>query len=82
MTTAVAGGRRALGQGSLGWLVLPALLFFTAFGILPLLAVIALSFTSWDGLGDITAAGVANWASVLVDPGLSHALWKIGRAHV
>ncbi len=75
MTTAVAGGRRALGRGSLEWLVLPALLFFTAFGILPLLAVLALSFTNWDGLGAITPAGFANWASVLADPGLPHALW-------
>jgi raffinose/stachyose/melibiose transport system permease protein len=75
VTTAVAGGRRALGRGSLEWLVLPALLFFTAFGILPLLAVLALSFTSWDGLGAITPAGFANWTSVLADPGLPHALW-------
>jgi raffinose/stachyose/melibiose transport system permease protein len=75
VTTAVAGGRRALGRGSPEWLVLPALLFFTAFGILPLLAVLALSFTSWDGLGAITPAGVANWTSVLADPGLPHALW-------
>lgn len=70
MTAALGGGQR-----SLSWLVLPALLFFTAFGILPLLAVLALSFTSWDGLGAIEAAGFANWASVLADPGLPHALW-------
>jgi raffinose/stachyose/melibiose transport system permease protein len=70
VTTAVSGGQR-----SLGWLVLPALLFFTAFGIVPLLAVLALSFTSWDGLGAIEAAGFANWTSVLADPGLPHALW-------
>jgi raffinose/stachyose/melibiose transport system permease protein len=75
VTTAVAGGRRGLGRGSLEWLVLPALLFFTAFGILPLLAVVALSFTSWDGLGAIMPAGTANWTSVFADPGLPHALW-------
>ncbi|WP_308257384.1 carbohydrate ABC transporter permease [Pseudonocardia lacus] len=70
MTSAVGGGQR-----SLGWLVLPALLFFAAFGILPLLAVVALSFTSWDGLGEIMPAGLDSWTSVLADPGLPHALW-------
>jgi raffinose/stachyose/melibiose transport system permease protein len=70
MSTAVAGGQR-----SLGWLVLPALAVFTAFGLVPLVGVLALSFTSWDGLGEITPAGFANWVSVLGDPGLPHALW-------
>jgi raffinose/stachyose/melibiose transport system permease protein len=70
MSTVVSSGRR-----SLGWLVLPALGFFTAFGLVPLVAVLALSFTSWDGLGEIMPAGVANWVSVLGDPGLPHALW-------
>jgi raffinose/stachyose/melibiose transport system permease protein len=59
---------------SLAWLVLPALVFFTAFGIIPLIGVLALSFTTWDGIGEITPAGFANWGSVLTDPGLPHAL--------
>jgi raffinose/stachyose/melibiose transport system permease protein len=59
----------------LGWLVLPAMVFFTAFGIIPLLGVLVLSFTNWDGIGAITPAGFGNWASVLADPGLPHALW-------
>jgi raffinose/stachyose/melibiose transport system permease protein len=59
----------------LGWLVLPAMVFFTAFGIIPLLGVLVLSFTTWDGIGAITPAGFGNWASVLADPGLPHALW-------
>jgi raffinose/stachyose/melibiose transport system permease protein len=53
----------------------PALLFFTAFGIVPLVGVLALSFTTWDGIGAIMPAGLANWSSVLTDPGLPHALW-------
>ena len=61
-------------QRSLAWLVVPALLFFTAFGIVPLVGVLALSFTSWDGIGEILPAGFDNWASVLADPGLLHAL--------
>jgi raffinose/stachyose/melibiose transport system permease protein len=62
-------------HGSLAWLVLPALLFFTAFGIVPLVGVLVLSFATWDGIGVITPAGLANWMSVLADPGLPHALW-------
>ena len=33
----------------MAWLALPALVFFVAFGVIPLLGVLALSFTSWDG---------------------------------
>jgi raffinose/stachyose/melibiose transport system permease protein len=61
-------------HGSLTWLVLPALLFFTAFGIIPLIGVLVLSFTSWNGIGEITPAGFDNWVSVLADPALVHAL--------
>jgi raffinose/stachyose/melibiose transport system permease protein len=61
-------------QVSVTWFVLPALLFFTAFAIIPLLGVLALSFTSWDGIGPIVPTGFASWASVLSDPGLFHAL--------
>ena len=70
MTTAVGTRHR-----SLAWLVLPALVFFTAFGIIPLIGVLALSFTTWDGIGEIVPTGLANWGSVLTDPGLPHALW-------
>jgi raffinose/stachyose/melibiose transport system permease protein len=61
-------------HGSLTWLVLPALLFFTAFGIIPLIGVLVLSFTSWNGIGEITPTGFDNWVSVLADPALVHAL--------
>jgi raffinose/stachyose/melibiose transport system permease protein len=61
-------------HGSLSWLVLPALLIFTAFGIVPLIGVLVLSFTSWNGIGEITPTGFDNWVSVLADPGLLHSL--------
>lgn len=61
--------------GRIAWLALPALLFFIAFAIVPLAGVLILSFTNWDGIGAITPAGFANWASVLVDPDMLHALW-------
>ncbi|MGI4894340.1 MAG: carbohydrate ABC transporter permease, partial [Janthinobacterium lividum] len=61
--------------GKLGWLVLPALLVFLAFAVVPLIGVVVLSFTSWDGIGAINFAGLASWKTVLTDPGLPHALW-------
>ena len=60
---------------SLAWLALPALAFFVAFGVIPLLGVLVLSFTSWDGLGDIHPAGFDSWRTVLTDPDLVHTLW-------
>ncbi|MEU4575471.1 carbohydrate ABC transporter permease [Nonomuraea sp. ATR24] len=62
-------------HGSLAWLAVPALLLFGAFGVVPLVGVLVLSFTSWDGLGDIHFTGLESWAAVLADPGLPHALW-------
>jgi raffinose/stachyose/melibiose transport system permease protein len=56
-------------------MALPALLVFTAFGVVPLVGVLALSFTRWDGIGDISPAGLESWRSVLTDPGLIHSLW-------
>jgi len=74
VTTATAPRTRGRG-GSLGWLALPALLFFIGFGVVPLVGVLALSFTSWDGLGEIQVTGLDSWRAVLADPGLPHALW-------
>jgi raffinose/stachyose/melibiose transport system permease protein len=56
-------------------MVLPALAMFVVFGVVPLIGVLVLSFTQWDGLGAIKPAGAANWRSVLSDPGLPHAIW-------
>jgi raffinose/stachyose/melibiose transport system permease protein len=56
-------------------MALPALLFFVAFAVLPLVGVLLLSFTSWDGIGVIKPAGFDSWRAVLSDPGLPHALW-------
>lgn len=69
--TSPAGGR----GGSLWWMALPALAIFVAFGIIPLIGVLALSFTQWDGIGAIHPAGFDSWRAVLTDPGLPHALW-------
>ncbi|MFC6568067.1 carbohydrate ABC transporter permease [Actinoplanes utahensis] len=54
----------------------PALLSFTLFGLVPLVGVLVLSFTSWSGqTEEIPFTGLDSWRSVLTDPGLPHALW-------
>ncbi|WP_030917789.1 carbohydrate ABC transporter permease [Streptosporangium amethystogenes] len=72
--TPPAATREARG-GVLPWLAVPALAIFVAFGVIPLVGVLFLSFTSWDGLGDIQMSGLTSWWAVLGDPGLLHALW-------
>jgi raffinose/stachyose/melibiose transport system permease protein len=64
-----------VGQGAVGWMALPALLMFVAFGVIPLVGVLALSFTQWDGIGDIRPNGLDSWRDVLGGPGLGHSLW-------
>jgi len=61
--------------GAIGWMALPALVVFVAFAVVPLLGVVGLSFTSWDGIGAITLSGLTSWKAVLSDPALLHALW-------
>jgi raffinose/stachyose/melibiose transport system permease protein len=66
---------RAGQHGPVLWMALPALAVFIAFAVLPLLGVLALSFTKWDGLGAIRVSGLGNWGSVLSDSDLVHSLW-------
>jgi raffinose/stachyose/melibiose transport system permease protein len=49
-------------------LVLPSLLIFVTFAVVPLFGVIALSFTEWDGIGAIIPNGLGSWQQVLADP--------------
>ena len=53
--TGARGGR----TGAVAWMSLPALAVFLGFGVIPLIGVLALSFTSWDGIGAIHPAGTA-----------------------
>ncbi|NVM97255.1 carbohydrate ABC transporter permease [Arthrobacter sp. SDTb3-6] len=62
-------------NGALAWLVIPALVFFVGFAVLPLIGVLVLSFTNWDGIGAISPAGLANWFSIFSDPLMYNALW-------
>ncbi|HKE64199.1 MAG TPA: sugar ABC transporter permease [Micromonosporaceae bacterium] len=56
-------------------MALPALLMFAAFGLVPLVGVLLLTFTTWDGIGVIHPSGLTSWRAELSDPGLLHALW-------
>jgi raffinose/stachyose/melibiose transport system permease protein len=62
-------------QGAISWMALPALLMFVAFGVVPLFGVLVLSFTTWDGIGDIRFSGFDSWRTVFTTPGLGHSLW-------
>jgi len=55
--------------------VLPALIMFVVFGVVPLVGVLVLSFVHWDGLGAITPAGLSNWRTILTDSSLPHSIF-------
>ena len=74
MSTTSGSSRRALQTGPSGWLAAPALAFFVLFAIIPLFGVLFLSFTSWDGLGEIKLDGLSSWTTVLTDPVTGNAL--------
>ena len=58
-------------ETTIGWLfVLPALLMYIAFVLIPLLLSIQYSFFRWDGIGPMTWVGLQNYAAVLDDPDL------------
>jgi raffinose/stachyose/melibiose transport system permease protein len=55
----------------IGWLfVLPALVMYAVFVLLPLLLSIQYSLFRWDGIGPMTWVGLNNYATVLEDPDL------------
>ncbi len=55
----------------IGWLfVLPALLMYAVFVLLPLLMSVQYSFFRWDGIGPMTWAGFSNYATILEVPNL------------
>lgn len=75
MSFSSGSSRRVLEKGPSGWLAAPALFFFLLFAIIPLLGVLFLSFTKWDGLGEIKLDGLSSWTTVLTDPVTGNALW-------
>lgn len=71
----VAGGSvRERAAGPSGWFVVPALAIFAFFALVPLAVALWLSFTQWNAISAPAFVGLANWQSVLADPGTWHAL--------
>jgi xylobiose transport system permease protein len=66
-------GDRAARPGAL--YVLPATLFFLAFAALPVVGVLVLSFTSWQGLGNPEFIGMGNWRRLISDPLVLSSTW-------
>lgn len=54
--------------------VTPALAFFVAFVVLPIVQSVRISFYNWDGITPATPAGFSNYAAVFTDSGLFQAL--------
>lgn len=59
---------KTLHKGPSLWYALPALLLFGLFAAIPLVGVVILSLTNWDGLGAVTWNGIGNWVRMLHDP--------------
>jgi len=55
----------------------PALLFFTVFALLPLIGVVVLSFTTWNGIGAIEFTGLTSWKEALTRSSTWHGLWLV-----
>lgn len=62
------GTEKTLHKGPSLWYALPALLLFGLFAAIPLVGVVILSLTNWDGLGAVTWNGIGNWIRMLHDP--------------
>jgi multiple sugar transport system permease protein len=72
---ASAAGRTRPRSAALGYALLaPSLFGVVAFLLLPILVVVWLSLFRWDLLGPLRYVGLANWRSVLTDPGFGDSL--------
>ncbi|MEU8351195.1 sugar ABC transporter permease, partial [Streptomyces sp. NPDC048845] len=74
MSASTDSARSSGRPGVLPWLAVPALVFFVGFALIPLVGVLVLSFTTWDGIGAIHPSGLTSWRAVLSHPGLPHAV--------
>nr|WP_325694479.1 sugar ABC transporter permease [Pseudonocardia sp.] len=61
---------------------MPAVVIFAVFALVPLVGVVALSLTRWDGLGPITWDGLNSWARALADPVTLNAIWVTAKIMV
>ncbi|MDX2524499.1 carbohydrate ABC transporter permease [Streptomyces europaeiscabiei] len=63
-------------------MALPALLLFALFALVPMVIVVYLSFTRWDGLGSPAWTGLDNWRTALTSDVTRHALWLTAKLMV
>ncbi|KAD3515076.1 ABC transporter permease subunit [Arthrobacter yangruifuii] len=70
----VRAGRARLNRPGLAW-TLPATIFFLLFAVVPLIAVVVLSFMTWTGLGDPKFVGLENWQTLAGDSVMLKSLW-------
>jgi raffinose/stachyose/melibiose transport system permease protein len=67
-------------QTLVGWLfVAPALVFYAAFVLQPMLLTLQYSLYRWDGVGPATWVGLANYVTVLSEPKLLETLFNAFR---
>jgi raffinose/stachyose/melibiose transport system permease protein len=72
--------KRVRRETIIGWLfMLPALLMYAVFVLLPLLMSIQYSFFRWDGIGPMTWVGLKNYQTVLEVPNLLGTIYNAFR---
>jgi raffinose/stachyose/melibiose transport system permease protein len=71
-----AARRNHKGGGLADWIgVGPPLLLFVLFIVVPMIIAVVLSFMNWNGAGNPTWAGVANWKQFFTDSQAHSSLW-------
>lgn len=69
--------KRVLRETFVGWLfVLPALLMYAVFVLVPILLTILYSFHRWNGVGPMTWVGLKNYVSVFQNPNLMETVFN------
>ena len=58
------------------WFMLPGLIFYCAFMIVPLIANFFLSFASWNGVGEISFVGLDNFTKLFMNPENASTYWN------
>ncbi|GAB4517267.1 MAG: sugar ABC transporter permease [Anaerolineae bacterium] len=63
--------QRVSREAIFGWLfVMPALIMYAVFVLVPFILSIRYSFFRWDGIGEMTWVGLRNYTTILEDPDL------------
>lgn len=57
------------------WFAAPALLFFAAFVIAPIVVVVVLSMMDWNGIAEPRFNAGENWSELAGDSGMWHSVW-------